>query len=137
MGLLGYSFINLTKEQVHDRRVLLDRYALIAQWSVVVLLFAFQLHHLLSWLSRRCGQNDEEETPSSPYLKAEAENNKTSSIRSIQRRVAKVSWYLGDEIIAGFGTKAEWLYGALWTIWLLTLCIMDTGNGTDISYLAR
>jgi hypothetical protein len=129
MGLLGYSFVNLTAEQVHARRRFLDQYALIAQLSVFAVLASIQLYRLLSWLTRRCGESDEEQTPSSPYLKAEIENDKTSWKSRARLYSAKVRWWIGDEVVEGWGRKGEWVFGTLWMLWLLTLCIKDTGEG--------
>jgi ferredoxin-NADP reductase len=129
MGLFGYSFVNLTKEQVHARRTVLDHYALVAQLSVFVVLLGLQLYHLSSWLSRRCGQSDEEQTPSSPYLKAEIENEKASWMRWTKQRLTNIAWWMQHDLAYGWGTRSEWLCGALWLSWLLTLCINATGNG--------
>jgi hypothetical protein len=130
MGMFGYSFVNLTEDQVHARRELLDHYALVAQLSAVIVLTGIQLYYLSSWLTRRCGESDEEWRPSSPYLKAEAEGEKASWKRKATIFGAKIKWWMGDEIAEGWGRRGEWTCGALWMGWLLALCIKDTGEGT-------
>ena len=130
MGLFGYAFISLSKDQVHARRLVLDRYALVAQLSAIIVLLAISLCRLASWLRRRYGKGDEEQTPSSPYLKAGLENDKASWPKWLSRRVSWAQWWLGEDVPFGMGNRAEWFYGSLWLCWLLILCINDTGEGT-------
>lgn len=129
MGLFGYSFVSLTKDQVHARRILLDHYAFIAQTSILAILAGIQLYHLSSWLSRRNGEDEEDRAPSSPYLKAVANNGMGSWTQKARLYSARVRWWMGDEVKPSWGTKGEWICGSVWLIWLLTLCIMDTGEG--------
>jgi hypothetical protein len=129
MGLFGYSFVNLTKEQVDARRLALDHYALVAQLSFIAILAGIQIYYLSSWLTGRCGEGDEERTPSSPYLKAEIESEKISWKRKARKSSTKLRWWMGDELAKGWGRRGEWTCGAFWMAWLLVLCIKDTGEG--------
>ncbi|KIW01090.1 uncharacterized protein PV09_07377 [Verruconis gallopava] len=135
MGMLGYSFIDLTKEQAHARRLLLDRYGLIAQLSLFFVLVTIQIYHFLAWLTRRCGEVDIERTPSSPYLKAGIENDKLSWKTKAKRCSAKIRWWMDDEVASEWGKKGEWIGGALWMSWLLTLCFRETGE--DYMHLTK
>ena len=134
MGWFGYSFVDLTKEQVHARRVVLDQYALIAQVSSIVVLLAFQLYFLASWLNRKVRGHDEYEVTSSPILKAEIEDNRGSLVHQIKQKTASARWWLGNEVAPGWGTRSEYVGGAVWMLWLLVLCIKDTGEGMHFLY---
>ena len=135
MGLFGYTFVNLTSEEVHARRILLDHYALIAQCSVIAIIATIQVGRLSSWLSGRYGRGDEEQMPSSPYLKASAKSSNASWTRLVSRSKRKVQWWLGNDIRGTWGTNAQWIFGSLWLTWLLFLCIKDTGSGMWSGYL--
>lgn len=131
MGLFGYSFAGLTPAQVQTRREALDFHALAAQVSILAIVAAIQIYHGASWVSRRFGEGDEESRPSSPYLKAELENEKLGVKSKARILSAKIRWWMGDDIGGGWGTKGEWVLGGIWLGWLLILCFRDTGNGTN------
>lgn len=129
MGWLGYSFVDLTEEQVHDRRVMLDHHAFIAQLSVLAIPLLVQFYHLSSWGWKRFGLGDEEQSPSSPYLKADAERDKISCLSGVKHRITKVRWWVAEEVLQGWGTRNQWISGTAWMVWLLVLCVKDTGDG--------
>lgn len=83
-----YKFVDLTKEQQHERRELLDFYGLTAQCSVILPLFAIGVLHVVS-LSRKWWPRGTIETPASPYVKAarEAKGFTVAGVRNRWRRV--------------------------------------------------
>jgi hypothetical protein len=34
------------------------------------------------------------------------------------------------EVVSDWGTRGEWIFGGIWTVWLLWCSVVDTGNGT-------
>ncbi|KAF2101843.1 hypothetical protein NA57DRAFT_64528 [Rhizodiscina lignyota] len=125
----GYAFLDLTKEDKLDRRHLLDLYASIAQISAVAILVLLQLRFIASWALTRFAVAPDSEMPSSPYLKAEKQNRHSLSfLRRFSLFSRQVQWWMGEEVIRGWGTRGEWVGGALWTLWLLFLCVNQTGQ---------
>ncbi len=129
--VFGYAFIDLTEEQKVERRHYLDLYASIAQASAIVILVLLQLRFLAAWAAARWAPAHDAEMPSSPFLKARAQKKHSLGfLRNLSHRAGRVQWWMGDEVIArGWGTRGEWIGGALWTTWLLFLCIHRTGEG--------
>jgi len=126
MGWL-YHFVNLTSEQKHERRHLLDLYASIAQISVIAVIAIIQLYYLLSWISNRFRKEDTEGSPpSSPYIKARS--GSTTALAKAKHFLNQVKWWSGQEIYPGFGTKGKWMLGAVWTLWLLFCSMHRTGD---------
>jgi hypothetical protein len=124
MGLFGYEFATLNDEEKHARRVLLEYYPMIAQWSVLVVIVFFQISYLVSWVIRR-GLNDER--PRSPSFNKRG--NKWPWLRSGLQTSTKLRWWIRKDVVKGWGTRAEWIGGGLWTVWLIYLCFAQTGNG--------
>ncbi|WPA96103.1 uncharacterized protein RHO25_000709 [Cercospora beticola] len=124
-----YKFVDLTKEQQHERRELLDFYGLTAQCSVILPLSAIGVLHVVS-LSRKWWPRGAIETPASPYVKA-AREAKGFTIAGVRNRWRRAAWWSGDPLhVFGYhvGTKGEVLWGSIWTAWLLTLTFVDTGD---------
>lgn len=124
----GYEFIDLTEAQKHQRRTLLDRYALYAQLSSLLPFAIIQCLFLLSrWRQRYISQNDIQ-TPGSPSLKG-AHFRRNASWKPNMRRL---TWWLGDEIVVAgtsLGTNGQILFAGVYTVWLLWLCSQETGPG--------
>lgn len=121
----GYEFVTLDTKQKHDRRVLLEYYPLIAQASILPVLALFQLGFLISWLARR-GTRE----PGSPSMN-KSNKQKFGIFRISRRVISTVRWWMRKPVIHSWdcGSRSQWIYGGIWTIWLLYLCIVRTGNG--------
>lgn len=133
----SYHFADLTKEQKHERRQLLDWYGSLAQVSVFVPLLVIQCFFLAAWLSRRWRAQDDLETPSSPYAKEQRLGMKRG-VRDLRASLRKLAWWAGDSTeVSGycFGTKGEVLGAVLWTVWLLLLCFLQTGDGKRATHI--
>ncbi|PSN68013.1 hypothetical protein BS50DRAFT_522965 [Corynespora cassiicola Philippines] len=120
----GYAFVDLNDEQKHARRELLDWYPLVAQFSVLFVLAAFQLCFLLSWLAH---YGIEYERPRSPSFNKRIDG-KWTWLRKSRQGFQKLVWWMKTPVIANWGTRGEWIGGAAWTLWLLYLCVVQTGN---------
>ncbi|KAF2450098.1 hypothetical protein P171DRAFT_205008 [Karstenula rhodostoma CBS 690.94] len=122
--VFGYRIYSLSDEEKHAMRVLLDWYPLVAQWSVLVVFVAFQLGFLLSWLANK---GLEYERPRSPSFNKRLEGQWTWLRKSTQAW-NRLAWWTKKDVISGWGTRAEWIGGGLWTVWLLYLSIAPAGN---------
>ncbi|KAJ4304707.1 hypothetical protein N0V90_000234 [Kalmusia sp. IMI 367209] len=120
----GYEFVTLDEDQKHSRRVLLDWYPLVAQWSVLVVFAGFQLCFLLSWLAKH---GLEYERPRSPSFNKRLEGQWTW-LRKSRQGWDRMIWWTRKDVINGWGTRAEWIGGGVWTVWLLYLSVVQTGN---------
>lgn len=126
---LGFVFVDLNEDQKLRRRELLDLYALIAQISFLVVLVLIRGYFLLSWLGRKWSASDEETRPSSPYIKHKRLESTSSLMVRARKSWERWQWWFGEPLVRGWGTKGEWLTGALWMSWLLSLCFVQTAPG--------
>ena len=125
-----YHFIDLTGAQKQERRELLDRYATLAQVSVLAPLLVIQCYFFLSWLSRR-GQDAK--PPASPWRKGERLGHRIG-IASMGLMWRRFGWWCGEPVEMGsgafyLGLRGEVLAAAGWLAWLLSLCFLQTGKG--------
>ena len=126
-----YHFVDLTDAQKHQRRLLLDRYAVIAQVSVLLPLLVLQARLLSFWINRNIRQTASNEAPSSPYLKS-AQRQGGFSLRSLRTSYRRWYWWASEPLsLFGdhLGSRGEVLGAAVWTVWLLVLCFLQTGDG--------
>lgn len=125
-----YKFITLDKQGVAIRRAALDRYASYAHYSALlpaVLFLLFRLsRHLMRQSNGKRGGYDS--IPDSPSLKS----RQLRSVGMWQMRARKVRWWLEDDAVfmgQSWGQRDQWVFGIAWFCWLLTLCIVGTGEG--------
>lgn len=130
--VFGYKIWFPSDDEKHAMRVQLDWYPLVAQWSVLVVFAAFQLGFLLSWLANK---GLEYERPRSPSFNKRLEGQWTWLRKSTQAW-NRLAWWTKKDVISGWGTRAEWIGGGLWTVWLLYLSIAPTGNSKLPSHTA-
>ncbi|KAL1875948.1 hypothetical protein VTK73DRAFT_9659 [Phialemonium thermophilum] len=125
-----YHFLDLDRAEKHARRLLIDRYARYAQLSALLPVAVFLLYRVIVWAvssvrSHRGPSYDA--IPNSPSLKVQ----RRSSWTVWAVRLRQLRWRLGDDVyILGypFGQLDQWLIGGLWTLWLLVLCVLETGQ---------
>ena len=131
-----YQFLDLTTAQKQARRHALDRYGLIAQLSALVPVALFLLYRLASWgIVRATGSDRGNYTavPNSPVLKRQ----RLSAVGSWTTRARKVAWWFGNDVVFlrwNWGPRDQIILGAVWTVWLLVLCVVGTGNGEIITF---
>ncbi|KAI1676081.1 ferric reductase transmembrane component [Pyrenophora tritici-repentis] len=118
----GYEFVVLDDEAERGRRQALDWYALVAQLSVIAVLAAAGLGQAVSWLAKHSGGHRWSRSQS---LQGQ---NKKDWILVLRSECYKLKWWLGVAAAPSWGTRGEWIGGTAWTIWLLYLCIAQTGN---------
>ena len=128
-----YHFITLSEEQVAQRRVLLDWYANLAQFSALVPLLAVQGYFLASLVAQKLTRRSAEDiAPRSPHGK-DLRPHRLFAAGELQLRGRRFAWWCGDSLdVFGLhvGTKGEVLLAGAWMAWLLTLCFLQTGEGS-------
>ena len=128
-----YHILDLSTEQKHLRRELLDRYGVYAQLSALIPILAYQLYRLLVWVysERQRSRRAYFEVPSSPVSK----HARRSSSGAATKKWRSMMWWLEGEVAPGWGLRNRWIAGTAWTSWLLFLCIHRTGDGMYSSRL--
>ncbi|KAH7369795.1 hypothetical protein BKA65DRAFT_416902 [Rhexocercosporidium sp. MPI-PUGE-AT-0058] len=118
--------LELTEEEKHSRRVLLDRYGVYAQLSALIPILCYQLYRLAIWVSfaRRRSKVSYSEVPSSPISK----HGRDSKTGGVVMRWRVFRWWLGGEVAEGWGIRGQWIAGVVWGGWLLFLCGKETGE---------
>ncbi|KAK0113756.1 hypothetical protein ONS95_014005 [Cadophora gregata] len=118
--------LELTEEQKHERRTLLDRYGVYAQLSVLIPILCYQLYRLALWVSfaRQRSKVRYSEVPSSPVSKRERDSRRGGLVTKWR----EVKWWLGGEIAKGWGIRGQWVVGITWSCHLLYLCVKETGD---------
>ncbi|KAI3325834.1 ferric reductase like transmembrane component [Xylariaceae sp. AK1471] len=125
-----YQFVDLDAAQKQARRHALDRYGLIAQLSTLAPVAVFLLYHLVRWaIARVTGsiRGTYAAVPGSPASK----RRRLSVVGSWIATARKIAWWLGDDAVFlgwSWGPRDQIIAGVVWTIWLLVLCVVDTGN---------
>jgi hypothetical protein len=126
-----YHFATLTDPQLHQRRILLDHYGLIAQLSILVPFSCILLCRISIKLASRVG-----------FLRSSGNIQESKSggrgimkYAKIWRRLkfykGQVAWWLDSPILPGRPeTRLHYLVATTWLLWLLYLSIAETGSGT-------
>ncbi|KAK8035447.1 hypothetical protein PG993_010442 [Apiospora rasikravindrae] len=132
-----YSFAEISDAEKHARRLSLDRYGLYAQLSTLLPIAVALVVRLALWFSRRetTQKIAYDAVPTSPGAKYIRESTTTGSVGRVFRRI---TWYLEDDIyFAGrkWGRRDQFIFGSLWTLWLVFLCFIGTGN--DYNHLTK
>ncbi|KAK4508274.1 hypothetical protein PRZ48_002012 [Zasmidium cellare] len=125
-----YHFVDLTHEQKLLRREYLDFYGFLGQISVVVPILAIQGYLLVAWIQRKVQREQDLQTPSSPYVK-QARLGYGWNVSGLAARWSIFAWWCGDTVeVAGvyLGTKGEVIVAGVWTLWLVVLCFLQTGD---------
>lgn len=128
-----YEFLlNLTDDEKAARRESLDHHAAIAHWSAYGLALLFLLARGVVHVARRIHRKRRryETIPGSPHVKFE----RLGPLGQLSLRWAKLSWWMGDDVEfmnQSWGQRDEWVVGIAWTVWLLSLCVRDTGKGKN------
>jgi len=119
--------LDLTHDQKHERRLVLDRYGVYAQLSAFIPILAYQLYRLGAWVysERQRAKVTYEAVPSSPGMKRARQS--TSGL--IVTKWRSIVWWLESEVAEGWGLRGHWIALGGWTTWLLFLCVHKTGDG--------
>jgi len=130
---LSWHFLDLSPEQKQARRHHLDHYAFIAQISVFVPLLLLQVYFLVTWISGRLtrDRHGESDVPSSSIRK-ERMSEALGFVDKVKYWKRRTVWWAGEPIEFGdwyVARKGEVIVGLVWMIWLLGLCVAQTGDG--------
>lgn len=128
-----YHLVDLSPEQRHERRIIIDRYGVYAQLSVLVPILAYRLYRLATWVyAARQRQKDAQydAVPSSPRLK----HAKLARTHGLISGLRSVLWWMEGEVAEGWGERGHWIAGGAWMSWLLFLCVHNTGDGKCIPF---
>lgn len=134
-----YEFVSLTSDEKRARRDVLDWYGFIAHCSALAPVIVVGLIHLARLVYRYMtgtlrglgGQGTYAEIPNSPAVKAQG----STTTGVLRTRWSQFQWWMGDEIrfcSMSWGRRADWILGLVWTLWLLFLCLFQTGTGIDV-----
>ncbi|KAK7539099.1 ferric reductase like transmembrane component-domain-containing protein [Phyllosticta citricarpa] len=121
--MFGYEFVDRDKAANVARRQSLDLYASIAQWSILPILALIQLTFLLQWTIAKCAG----EAPRSPHPQPMTIGHSTWVIR-VGEAWTRFRWWADDPLRKGWFTRGEVILAGVWTVWLLMLCVNQTGN---------
>lgn len=117
-----WHFVDLTQDQKHERRILLDRCGAIAQASVLVPLVVLQLYFGVCWLHDRLRRSHDID-------------QKTIHDQSLFQAITRIRqwiWWAGEPVeVLGYhvSTRGDLIAATAWTAWLLLLCVLQTGDG--------
>ncbi|GFG26579.1 probable ferric reductase transmembrane component 8 [Aspergillus udagawae] len=124
-----YHIVKLSPDEKSQRRELLDRYGFYSQLSVFIPILCFWLYRLGHWAYHRSTRRD---GYSAVTRLAES---RTFRPKHFVTRWRSILWWLDDEVAPGWGARRQWIFGAAWALWLLTLCIHQTG--TDYLHVTK
>ncbi|RYP40015.1 hypothetical protein DL767_001949 [Monosporascus sp. MG133] len=110
-------------------RQALNYYGLVAHGSTLFVLILFSVYRAGTYLVRRSrrGRTSYVAVPGSPVLKQQRQN----ALGSWSATARSAVWWLGDEVTflgRNWGQRGELVFGSLWAVWLLSLCVIGTGN---------
>lgn len=131
-----YQFIHGDAALRQTRRALLDRYALYAQVSLWALILLALLARLTQYVVQRS-------TVTAPYrgpvyaavpASPTAKPRERAATAWISVRLRRALWWLSDTVqLSGWslGRRDVLIVGGAWAVWLLLLCVNNSGNGTS------
>jgi hypothetical protein len=130
MGYFGYKFIGKTPEIDATRRSTLDWYANLAQLSQLLFVLAipftkFAVAILVNFLWNG-NSLDYNVATNRIFIQKSSQEGKALRLSRTTRDVESI---LGREVIKGYGTYEQWIFGLVWAAWLEFLCINDTAPG--------
>jgi hypothetical protein len=132
MGFLGYHFVEKTPELVASRRIALDWYSTLAQLSQFVVLLTIPFcQFVFSAIVKSSGNKYEADGDISLVSKRSggAKYNAKGKVAAAARWTRIIKFRLGTEVLKGYGTYGEWIFGLLWGVWLGFLCVSETAPG--------
>ncbi|KAL4898385.1 hypothetical protein BDV59DRAFT_166722 [Aspergillus ambiguus] len=123
-----YHLVSLSSDQKHERRALLARYGSYAQLSALIPILGYQLFLLGRWVYLRATR------PGTAYSAVSQPSDHRRSqlgrrpFYAVLRTWRIAAWWLNDELGPGWGLRQHWIAGAIWSIWMLFLCVHRTGD---------
>ncbi|RDA82701.1 hypothetical protein CP532_3919 [Ophiocordyceps camponoti-leonardi (nom. inval.)] len=123
----------ISPDEKHRRRETIDSYANIAHVSALtVAAFAGAVMLFLRFRPATTTPPVYAQVPTSPVAKARRLRLRRFNARHL---LSRIRWWLDDDLPGGAGHRHEWIFGLVWALWLLTLCVRDTGS--DFLHLTK
>ena len=126
-----YHFLDLTPDEKSHRRELLTQYAFYSQLSALIPILGYGVFRLYAALFARKGAFGVAYSAlrQSPGSTQSSRESKDVSLKVISKRWRSVQWWLHGEVTPNWGLRGRWIAAILWTLWLLLLCLLQTGHG--------
>ncbi|OIW27026.1 hypothetical protein CONLIGDRAFT_621163 [Coniochaeta ligniaria NRRL 30616] len=136
-----YHIVKLSAAEKHERRVSLDHIGLYAQFSAILIISCFLLARLAQWIILKATASTKRRADYDVVPTADTSTRRKatpSPRRWLSTKLQQCLWWLGDEAAIGrhrIGRRDEWIFGGIWTSWLLFLCV--AGTGEDYQHLTK
>ena len=128
-----YRFIDLNEAQLAQRRRLLDGSAQVAQSSIIIFPLIFYVTRwLVRWLHQTISVEIGKDRQSPIASRFEIDPKGKASLIW-----ARIRWAMDDEVVDGWGTWMQWIFGLFWGSWLLFVAVRTSGDGELISSSSR
>lgn len=131
MGYFAYKFIGRTPEIDATRRSASDWYANLAQLSQLFLILVIAYGKFVAVILLKLFQNTNNSNSNVKAVKRSIqESSSGDGVLGLSRTARCLKSKLGRDVVNGYGTYEQWIFGLGWTAWLSFLCIKDTTPGT-------
>jgi hypothetical protein len=131
MGYFTYKFIGKNPEIDATRRSTSDWYANLAQLSQLLFILAIPFSKLfLAILFNPFRKGNSSDLNRETSRISAQKSGQQGKALNLSRAVRDAGSVLDREVIKGYGTYEQWIFGLGWTAWLGFLCINDTAPGT-------
>lgn len=127
----SYRIFTPTEAQLKARRISLDEAGRLAQFSVLLPVFVLLAVRFGKWIVQRVGKTNYDVIPGSPIRKADG----VGTGARIAKVLGRVSWWMDEEVVKGWGDRKFWIAGGGWWGWLVFLCVWGTGDGKFIFFM--
>lgn len=128
-----YAFLtDLSDDAKAQRRESLSHYASIAHYYSFFPAALFLLIRLILLVKSRIERKRRgrySSIPGSPISKAQ----RLTNLGELKTKWTRLIWWLGEDVFIlgeSWGQRDEWIFGGAYTLWLLALSIIGTGNGS-------
>ena len=130
MGYFAYKVIGKSPEIDAIRRSTSDGYANLAQLSQLLFILGipfskFALAVLFNFL-RNCNSLNYNVERDRTSIQISSQEGKALRLSRTTRDIESI---LAREVMKGYGTYEQWIFGFVWAAWLGFLCINDTAPG--------
>lgn len=127
-----WKFVDVDDAGKELRRNTLNRYAGYAQISAFGPVFLVLIYRLALWIIKTFdARRNYSSVPVSPSRKM----RRQSGLGVWEARYRLFQWWLGDDVVflgQHWGRRDEWVFGLAWGAWMLTLSVLETGDGEPL-----
>lgn len=130
MEYFGYRFIAKSPDLDATRRATSDHYANVAQWSQLLFVLSIPIVNIvLEALSHLTQDENRPDDNAKMKTNLRGKSSQMEKFSGFNRIVQSIEATLGREVVEGYGTYGQWMFGLGWSAWLAFLCIKDTAPG--------